>query len=171
MKIAVIVGHDPASPGAFSHWLHTSEYMYNAEVATYLATIADIYKRPKGGGYKTQMAALANILNPQNYDLVVELHFNAFNKRANGCEAVIFKGSATGRKVGLAFCEQICQGYGTTNRGVKEVGADGERGYWFLKYMKAPALILEPFFGDAEESLKFENPGKYAEHLKKILCG
>jgi len=30
-------------------------------------------------------------------------------------------------------------------------------------------MILEPFFGDNEESLKFSDPGKYADVLAKIL--
>jgi N-acetylmuramoyl-L-alanine amidase len=170
MKVAVVIGHDVKSPGAYSTHLHTFEYMYNSEVATYLAGCADIYKRPLGGGYKTQMKTLAAEINAKNYDLVIELHFNCFNKEAHGCEAVIFKGNKTTRAKGEKFCKHITETYRTHNRGVKEVATDADRGYWFLRLMDAPAMILEPFFGDVEESLRFENPGKYAEIIKNVLC-
>lgn len=172
MKISVIIGHDKTSPGAWSPFLHTSEYIYNSEVASYLAGIADIYKRPIGGGYTTQMRKLAEILNPKNYDLVVELHFNKFDNVENdigtGCEAVIYPGNDFTRNAGNDFCDMISARYQIENRGVKEHGK-GERGYGFLSLMSAPAIILEPFFGDEEEALMFENEAKYAELLKDWL--
>jgi N-acetylmuramoyl-L-alanine amidase len=169
MKVAVVIGHDPKSPGAYSTHLHTSEYMYNSEAATYLAGCADIYKRPLGGGYKTQMQTLANEINAKKYDLVIELHFNSFNKSANGCEAVIYKGNKISNKIGAKYCELIAKEYKVKNRGVKEVSSSSDRGFYFLALMKAPAIILEPFFGDHEEALKFENFGKYAEVIKQVI--
>ena len=168
-KIAVVIGHDKTSPGAYSTYLRQSEYIYNSEVATYLSNIADIYKRPIGSGYKTQMINLANEINQKDYDLVVELHFNAFNKIANGCEAVIFKGNSYTEKVGQKFCNLITKEYCTESRGVKEVSQPNDRGYWFLALMKADAMILEPFFGDNKESLKFNDPSKYADILAKVF--
>lgn len=169
MKIAFVIGHDKTSPGAYSHFLHTSEYIYNSEVASYLATIGDIYKRPLGGGYNTQMRKLAEQINPKNYDLVAELHFNSFNKKANGCESVIYKGNHYTGQLGDDYCTATCKKYGTKNRGVKEVDKGG-RGYGFLSMINADAIILEPFFGDHEESLKFENHAEYAQVIKEWLC-
>jgi len=170
MKIAVVIGHDKTSPGAYSPHLGQSEYIYNSEVATHLSKIADIYKRPAGGGYKTQMINLANKINKKDYDLVVELHFNAFNKIANGCEVVIFKGNKYTEKVGQKFCDLITKEYCTKSRGVKEVSQPNDRGYWFLVLMKADAMILEPFFGDNKESLKFNDTAKYAGLLDKLFA-
>ena len=169
-KIAVVIGHDKTSPGAYSLHLRNSEYIYNSEVATYLARIADVYKRPIGGGYKTQMINLANEINKKDYDLVLELHFNSFNKIVNGCEAVIFKGNKITNKIGEKYCDLISKTYHTKSRGVKEISQQNDRGYWFLALIKADAMILEPFFGDNEESLKFCNPGKYAEIIIKTIC-
>jgi N-acetylmuramoyl-L-alanine amidase len=167
MKAAIVVGHDKISPGAYSSCLHASEYIYNSEVATYLAGVADIYKRPLVGGYKTQMKKLASEINKKDYDIVIELHFNMFNKRANGCETVSFPGSKS-LEFGRDFCEKITECYMTDNRGAKEAKING-RGWWFLALMEAPAIILEPFFGDHEESLKFENPGMYASVIKQMI--
>jgi len=169
-KIAVVIGHDKTSPGAYSPHLGQSEYIYNSEVAAHLSCIADIYKRPAGGGYKTQMTNLANEINKKDYDLVIELHFNAFNKTANGCEAVIFKGNKNTETIGQRFCDLITAKYNTKTRGVKDVSQQNDRGYWFLALMKADAMILEPFFGDNEESLKFKNECDYADIIIKTLC-
>lgn len=168
MKTAIIIGHDKTSPGAWSPFLHTSEYIYNSEVASYLGGVADIYKRPLGGGYTTQMRKLAEILNPKGYDLVVELHFNSFNGEANGCEAIIYPGNDFSRNAGNDFCDLVSARYQIENRGVKEHGK-GDRGYGFLSLMEAPAIILEPFFGDNEEAEKFANEAKYADLIKDWL--
>ncbi|HET8838493.1 MAG TPA: N-acetylmuramoyl-L-alanine amidase [Flavobacteriaceae bacterium] len=168
-RVAVIIGHDKTSPGAYSPYLHTSEYMYNSEVASYLGGIADIYKRPLGGGYTTQMRKLAEMLNPKNYDLVVELHFNSFSdSSANGCEAIVYPGNDFSYMVGYDFCQKLSSQYQTNNRGVKEHGK-GDRGFVFLSLMEAPAIIVEPFFGSNEEAEKFENEAKYAELIKDWL--
>jgi len=168
MKVAVIVGHDKKSAGAYSKSLKISEYVYNSEVASELSCVADIYKRPNANGYKSQMQILANELNPKGYDLVVELHFNSFNEKANGTETVGFKGNNHTKYIGNSFNEKISKHYKTINRGHKTSDVGG-RGYWFLKLMDAPALILEPFFGDASEALKFADTKEYACIIKQWL--
>lgn len=172
MRIAVVIGHEKGRPGAYSGYLQQTEFAYNSRVAPYFAEIdADIYFRPEGGGYKTQMRKLAQEINAINYDLVIELHFNSFNRKASGCEVLTYKGNNYTQLLGERICRSISTEYRTENRGVKQIDSEEDRGYWFLHYMRANAMILEPFFGDHEEALKFENPGKYAEVVKKALCG
>jgi len=172
-KIAVVIGHDKKSPGAWSPFLKKTEYTYNSEVAEYLKGIADIYNRPDVGGYTSQMRKLAEILNPKKYDLVIELHFNSFDKIANlkgiGTEVVVYPGNPKTKKFGEAYCDMVSKKYDLENRGLKE-GVSGGRGWGFLSMINAPAIILEPFFGDEAESAKFEHPGKYAEILKDLIC-
>lgn len=173
-NIAIIIGHDKESPGAYSKILGTSEYIYNSEVASHLGGVADIYKRPLGGGYTTQMRKLAEILNPKGYDLVVELHFNKFDGEENnvgtGCEALVYPDNEQTKIWGNHFCFQVSEKYDLINRGVKEVEKGG-RGYGFLSLMSAPAMIVEPFFGDENEALKFENTAEYAQLIKEwIKC-
>lgn len=171
MKIAIVIGHDKNNPGAWSPILKNSEYIYNSEVASYLGDVADIYKRPLGGGYTSQMKKLAEELNPKNYDLVVELHYNKYDNKANGtgdgCEAVIYPNSSS-KKAAQMFCDMIVDHYDVDNRGVKEHGK-GERGYGFLSLMSAPAIIVEPFFGDENEAKKFEDPKEYAQVIKEWI--
>lgn len=171
-KKALVIGHDKNSPGAYSNILRTSEYIYNSEVAYCASHIADIHKRPLVGGYTSQMRELANQLNPKNYDIIGELHFNKFDNKDNnkgvGCEAVIYPGNKNMRRLGNIYCDYISKKYDIPNRGVKEHGK-GERGYGFLSMMQADAIIFEPFFGDESEALKFKNPEEYAADLEEIF--
>lgn len=167
-KIAIIVGHTPSSPGAYSEPLGRSEYNYNKEVADYLRGIADIYFRPDQGGYSHQMLTLASQVNKKNYDFALELHFNAANRRAQGVEALIWEGNKKSAGMGNKFCRTIADHYNIPNRGIKSPESDG-RGYEFLRLMRANALILEPFFGDSSGAEKFENPALYASVIKNIL--
>lgn len=164
MKVAVVIGHNPHSKGAYSRYLKTTEYDYNAKVAEHL-TGYHIYRRLPIGSYKKQIIHLAAQVNPKKYDLVIELHFNAFNASANGVETISFPKSKS-IAMGALYCDMIAKEYGTNKRGAKVATSDA-RGLYFLQTINAPALILEPFFGDAPEALKFEDTEKYANLIKE----
>lgn len=171
MKIAIVIGHNKSSAGAVSKYLGASEYVYNSEVASYLSCVADIYKNVASTSYTKQVNLLSEKLNPKNYDLVIELHFNYFDDENNdigtGTEAVIYPGNEVTRKFGEIFNKKISEKYEIPNRGIKE-RATG-RGSYFLKKLKAPAIILEPFFGDEDEALKFKNEAEYAKVIKEVI--
>ena len=168
MKIAIVIGHDSKSPGAYSKYLGTSEYIYNSEVASYLSCVADIYKRPNVRGYTNQMEELSKQLEKGNYDLVAELHFNSFNKKTHGTETVTYKGNMTTLKYGKVFNEIISKDFDVKNRGQKTV-VKGGRGFGFLSLVKADAIIVEPFFGDNGESLNFKDHKQYAASIIKWI--
>lgn len=162
MKIAVVIGHEPEAPGAFSQYLGKTEYDYNTEVAKHLPSEIDVYTRPKGGGYKSKMKALAEKMYAGNYNLVLSLHFNAFNNLANGTEALIYRKNERSRRFAELYCRNITKTYGTKDRGVKELSVPSDRGYWFVFFQEGDAIILEPFFGDNEEAKRFADPAKLA---------
>ena len=171
MRAAIVIGHDKTSPGAYSPFLGMSEYLYNSEVASYLHEFC-IYRRPIGGGYKTQMRLLAEQINKEDFDLVVELHFNMFdgiaNEKGEGVETVSYPGNTYTKELGNKFCKLISEEYNTKSRGAKE-GIKNGRGWHFLDMIATNAIIVEPFFGDELEAEKFENPGVYAEVIKRWL--
>jgi N-acetylmuramoyl-L-alanine amidase len=168
MNIAIVIGHDSKSPGAFSKYLGMSEYIYHCEVAASLSMVADIYKRPNARGYTAQMQDLQEMVKPCDYDLIVELHFNSFNGTANGTETVTFHGNARSLGYGKVFNEIISKKYKVKNRGEKTV-TKGGRGFGFLSLMPCDAIILEPFFGDNGESLNFKDAKEYAMAIKEWL--
>jgi N-acetylmuramoyl-L-alanine amidase len=167
-KIAVVVGHDSIEQGAFSNILKKSEFSYHSELVKLLPF--DIYYRPTKGGYKSKMEELAKEINGKGYNLVIELHFNSFNGVANGTEALYFNNSVNGKRWAEIYVDKICSEYNTSIRGAKVIKHTNERGYWFLKLMDAPAIILEPFFGDNKEAIDFKDVNKYAKTLIDIFC-
>ena len=173
MKIAFVVGHDVVEQGAVSKIINMTEYRYNCKVADVLCKDFDVYYRnPNKKSYGAKMRDLANQLNHKNYDYVIELHFNKFDNKANkrgvGCEAVILPSNQKSKSLSNKILDKISKDFDIINRGVKEHGAT-ERGYGFLSKMNANAIILEPFFGDENEALKFLDFEKYANSLKEVL--
>ena len=173
MKTAIVVGHDVSEQGAVSKILDMKEYRFNCLVADVLCKDFDVYYRDsKKRGYKAKMDELARQVNHLNYDYVIELHFNKFDNKANnkgvGCEAVILPSNQKAQSLSNKILANISKDFEVVNRGVKEHGK-GMRGYGFLSKIKSNCIILEPFFGDENEALKFLDFEKYANCLKEIL--
>lgn len=168
MRVAIVIGHNEVSPGGYSSVLGKTEYDYNSKVAEYIDGFYYVYERPNIKGYNSQMEGLAEKINGKGYDLVIELHFNLFNSKVQGTEAVIYPNNNFTKSFGEHFCKEISNKYDLPNRGVKEHG-EGQRGYGFLSKVKANTIIVEPFFGDESKASKFENEYEYAETLKNII--
>lgn len=169
-KIALIIGHTKnKDKGAYSETLKQTEFDYNLQVAEALKSIKpemfdihiheiqDYYQRQKGMAYK---------LNQKSYDLVIEMHFNAASPTAHGTETLYYFNSIKGKKYAEIMSKQISDDFSTKLRGVNGAKAlvnKNDRGYWFVYLPKAPAIMLEPFFGsNSEESEKFKDVTKYA---------
>jgi N-acetylmuramoyl-L-alanine amidase len=178
MKIAIVVGHTTgADKGAYSAYLKQSEQPFNNAVAQALKCLApqsyDVYTHSLQSYYEREKL-LADKINKQAYDLVLELHFNAASPAANGTEVCYFFNSAKGKKAAQYIAAGLSLAYDTTLRGDKGARAlvnKNDRGYWFIYLPKAPAIIIEPFFGSNPEALKFADVGRYASELHHILQG
>jgi len=167
-KIAIVVGHDSIEQGAFSNLLKQSEFKYNSEVVKLLPF--DVYYRSNKGSYYDKMVELSKQINGKGYALVIELHYNSFNGKAEGCEGLYWHSSSVGKRYAELFSKNVSTAYQTVNRGAKPIATKADRGYWFFKLMDAPCLILEPFFGDNKEALKFKDVNKYAKLLIDTFC-
>lgn len=168
-KVAIVVGHDSKEKGAFSPILNKSEFDYHKELVEHLPF--DVYYRNTSGGYKTKMEALARQINAKKYDLVVELHFNSSaNPQANGSECLYYYASPIGKRYAEVFTDKVVSTYGMKKRGAIPISNSSDRGYWFLKLMNAPALILEPFFGSNIEANKFKDTKQYAKLIFDTFC-
>ena len=165
-KVAIVVGHDRVEQGAYSHLLKHSEFSYNSELVKLLPF--DIYYRGTKGSYMDKMRDLAKQINGKGYSLVIEPHFNSFNGIANGCEALYHHKSTIGKRYAEMYCKNVVKEYGTVNRGAKATSSGN--GFGFLSLMDAPALILEPFFGDNKECLNFKDLNKYAKIIIDTFC-
>lgn len=102
--------------------------------------------------------------NAKNYDLVVQLHLNAYNEKVGGCEVWYYPNSS----MGMQYANSVCNKLGTVwnNRGVKE----SKTLYW-LRKTTAPSILIESFFCDnASDYLKAVKLGLDA-HAKLIVEG
>ena len=80
--------------------------------------------------------------NKQNYDLSVQLHLNAFNGEAYGCEAYCYNAN------GLPEAQQISAKLGTVWH---DRGAEERPGLYWTRKTKAKAVLVESFFCDNKD--------------------
>ena len=163
MKKAFIIGHNEKNQGAYSEILKVTEWGLYKSLTSELLQMGDVYTHDSLiESYTKRMKDTASKINTQDYDLVVALHFNMFNGKASGCEVLFI--SEKGRVFGSNFCHYYTESTGTKNRGAKKVERGG-RGFEEIFNPKAPAILVEPFFGDSETDCKLFNKNKLLESL------
>ena len=160
---AIVIGHTEKSQGAYSDYFQMHEWKFFNSFIGKLKEVGDVYfHNPKISSYRQRMKSTANELNKKNYDMVLCLHFNAFNGRASGTEVLCV--SEKGAIIGTNFNAYMAK-LGLKNRGVKKLNSNS-RGYSEIFHPQAPAVILEPFFGDNPNDCKLFNIDKFIEALK-----
>jgi len=171
-KVAIVVGHTKLRPGAKGIDI-PAEYIYNSKVAEYLSDICDVYHYGSYNlGYKSMVKANATKMNKNDYDLVIELHYNNFKDyRANGCEVLYYHKNAKGKKLAGFLSENISTPFGVKDRGAKPLTSGKERGYWAVYYPKATTLLVEPFFAsnDGDRAKFKDNEELYSKKIRSFL--
>lgn len=155
MKIAFVIGHHKLSKGAFSKYLNKYEYDLYKGFECELSKYGDVfYHNSLIPSYTARQKAMSK--RTKQYDLVFELHFNAANGLANGCEALYYFENKKTKHIARNFCKEYTRLTGTKNRGEKALYNKNQRGFGFVFHQKTDAIILEPFFGDNHsDCLKF----------------
>lgn len=176
MKYFVCVGHANYGNGTISSADGTkyggvNEYKYNKELAPYVCKWlqaagheATLCVAPAGQlhSLNDEINYFIGEENKGSYDLAVQLHLNAFNGKAYGCEAYSYNAD------GLPIAQQISAKLGTVwhNRGA----ASRPELYWTRK-TKAKSVLVESFFCDsAEDYAKAQKLG-FDAHGKLIAEG
>ncbi|MBW4428162.1 MAG: N-acetylmuramoyl-L-alanine amidase [Nostoc desertorum CM1-VF14] len=101
--------------------------------------------------------------NAARVNVFVSIHFNAFNRQANGTE--VFATSENGRKIAKPVLDEIVK-LGFFNRGVKS----GSHLY-VLKNTDMPAILVECCFIDSQKDINLFNPETMANAIVKGLTG
>lgn len=159
-KVALIIGHNKRSKGAFSmivgdefgYWKNIAE-----KIKYEIPEIVDIYEREPNTNYVREMNKLLVELNKHNYEYCLELHFNsALDSKANGCECLIYKGNKKAKELSTNFMARLQNIFNSKVRGVIEIADSKTRGGYGICNSKDTYVLLEPFFGsNVDESLKF----------------
>lgn len=174
-KVALIVGHNPRSRGAYSPFLRKSEYEYYREVVDIINKIddtIDIYTREANENYIAEMKPVVAEINKYNYDYILELHFNsAIDRNTRGCLCLAHKNSFKGKNIAKTFNEKINKIFGIPikNGGLIEITDSSQRGAFGICKTFAPYVLIEPFFGSNEEARKFKNPETMANFILSFI--
>lgn len=172
MKIAVVVGHHERDGGAFSPFLQISEFNFYSEVVKHLQGVDVYFHNSRIKSYTQRIRFTADKLNAKDYDLVIECHFNAASAVANGCETLYYFNSAKGKDYALKFSKLVnnCTGIKLRNNGLKALVNSKDRGFASVYYPKAPAILIEPFFGsNKEDCFKIKNAQNMASIIQDFI--
>ena len=155
MKLAIIVGHNSKAQGAVRVTDGVTEYSWNSALAELIEDQGDdvktFFRSPNERYYSAEIDRVYAEVDQWGATASVELHFNAAgDDRVAGCETL-----SSGSSGSTALCEalqaRMVAVMGERNRGIKVV-SKSERGGRSLWAGKAPAALIEPFFGSNPES-------------------
>ena len=169
MKIALVVGHKPDSPGACNNTYNMCEFPFNTKLVADLVNqlnnkyeIEIVYRDTYKG-----LPAKINSLSP---DFIVSFHCNAFNTKASGTETLYYYKSSKGADMADIFQKNMVAVLGLKDRGVKPTSTE-DRGGYLLRYTNAPCVLLEPFFidNDSDFDIVANNYEGFLAALEKSL--
>lgn len=168
-KIYIGVGHGGKDGGAVSG--NRAEKMYTLE----LANIVTVKLRAAGHTVKQSRIADIDFTTDKKVpdakafgaELVVDIHFNSFNKSANGTEVYYSATSEKGKKIASEMSADICTALKTTNRGAKiRLLKSGKDYYQIIRECQfAVALLAEICFIDNNADMSKYNAEKAAQAI------
>jgi len=155
MKLAIVVGHNSASQGAVRQDTGESEFVWNGRLARRIERLAGDYgiqvrtfMRTPGGGYTREIERVYSEVDAWGADASVELHFNgASSPDATGTET-LSSGTALSLRLAESVQREMVVALGLRDRGIK-TRASTDRGGGSLHSGRAPAILIEPFFGSS----------------------
>lgn len=168
MRIAFVIGHHARNKGAYSKYFQSKEYDFFKHFECELSEIGTVfYHDPLIFSYSRRQKSIA--IKTEGFDLVFELHFNASNGQAKGCEALYYEGNTVSKNISNKFCRYYTNLTKTKNRGARVLYNKNQRGYQFVYRQKPNAVLLEPFFGDNENDCKKFNINNFINSIKYAI--
>ena len=159
MKLGIIVGHHRGGKGAFSPFLNASEYDWNTDLSERIMNVASGLDRRVFFRDGVGISGAYRNSDDWGSNITVELHFNSSdNEDATGTAMLYYPGSAKGRSLATHMQSEI---NGVLGLGPWPSSTDGvltpfqasgkaQNGLTNLGAGRAPATLLEPFFGSNE---------------------
>ena len=181
MKVALIIGHNKRSKGAYSQ-IVGSEYDYWKRIAekikTEIPALVDVYERKPNKAYIPEMNEVLKYLNKNDYKFCIELHFNsAGNEQANGCECLVYYKNTKAKELATNFMARLQNLFNSkirnkenilketkivnkkeiitekkeVTRGLIFVQDSKTRGGYGICNSKDTYILVEPFFGSNQD--------------------
>ncbi len=176
MKIGLVVGHNSSDKGSYSDYLSASEYDFYSAVADKVVQACkhikvEVIKREYVGSYSKEMQKVVDYINKNDFDLVLELHYNAFNGSARGVEMLYYHKSKTGKKVADELMDLHNKMLGIPKRRTVPIESSGDRGGYGIVKSSMPYVLTESFFGDNTDDCKSVSADKIANVFIEYLGG
>lgn len=181
MKVALIIGHNKRSKGAYST-IVGSEYDYWKRIAEKIKTeiplMIDVYERKPNQYYTREMFEVLEELNKNDYKFCMELHFNAAaSEQANGCECLVYCGNNKAKALATDFMARLQNIFGSkirdkvnvlkekkiingreeeierkeATKGITLIQDSNVRGGYGICKSKDTYILVEPFFGTNQD--------------------
>jgi N-acetylmuramoyl-L-alanine amidase len=172
MRVAVVVGHNERAPGAYAlEPIGMCEYPWNLLVAHAMVDRASahgldarFFLRTPEGGYTAEVRRVYREVDAWGAECSIELHFNAAGPSATGTET-LHSGGARSRRLAGHVQAQMLARLKLRDRGLLERRTG--RGSLSLMAGRAPAILVEPFFGsnriDSLSAAALGGPEGFAE--------
>lgn len=173
MRICISIGHSEKEQGATTKERKVTEYIFNTALAQLVKdqlvklgfdTVITNRLSDAGG---TGLSAAVKAINNTDADIAIELHANAFNNEASGCETLYWYRSKNGKKLAQCLQKEIVAALGNNDRGVKGINSSG-RGAKLLRETTMPCVITEPFFIDSPKD--YNNAFNKIDNLAKAIA-
>ncbi len=180
-KVALIIGHNDRSRGAYSPIL-LSEFKYWKRIAEKIKgeipEIIDVYERKPNKAYVPEMNEVLKELNKNDYEFCLELHFNgSLNRDANGCECLVYWKNEKAKELATDFMARLQNVFGIkirnkvnilkekkiingketevekkeATKGITLIQDINIRGGYGICKSKDTYILLEPFFGTNQD--------------------
>lgn len=169
-KIAIIIGHGAGDGGA-TGWNGVEEYSYNHKVANIL--LENVHNHELKLFYRTAsgIVGVASRVVLWQPDISIELHCNAYNGEAFGCEVLCLKDDIKSGEMAKSFAANFGAKFNRKLRGDKGVKwiINSDRGYASLSALRpiGQSILVEPFFLDNKN--EWIEPLTYAEFLAQWI--
>lgn len=174
-KLAIVVGHNEASQGAIRQDTGQTEWSWNLGLARHIEACAKEYPglevktflRKPVGSYTREIRDVYRRTDAWGADATCELHFNSHhNPNATGTETL-----TSGSKASVRFAEcaqdRMLEALGLRDRGEKVVRTG--RGSHSLISGRAPAILIEPFFGSSPTGLQATDEDSEKQALARAI--
>lgn len=160
-RLAIVVGHNSEKQGARRADTGESEFVWNSDLARMIEREADAYPdielrvffRQPGMGYRREIEQVYEETDRWGANATIELHFNASNDASISGTETLTSGTPASMALAVDVNREMVGALALRDRGVKTRSAQ-DRGGRSLISGRAPAILIEPYFGTSSKGLK-----------------
>ncbi|WP_422049925.1 N-acetylmuramoyl-L-alanine amidase [Shimia sp.] len=160
MKLAIVVGHNARAQGAVRRDTGETEFSWNSRLSEIIEDRAGRFPgmfvktffREDVGSYRRELREVYRQVDEWGAEASCELHFNSHSTTSATGTETLTSGTPLSRQFAMAVQREMLDALGLRDRGLKTVSRT-DRGGKSLFVGRAPAILIEPFFGSSPKGL------------------